>query len=144
MSYESFDKMFSLFVVIEGTLGEASSVVPTSSGSDCQWSSLSISYRMTQDPLCSSPAQYSPDTASSRTNLLGSSYGNHKGAPSIIESVMPIDLSKQGIRNQKSLVDYHVTKCRTRRSDTKSCYYIVNFLSPPLDCSLGWCSRIFS
>jgi len=33
MSNELFDQMFSLFMVSDGTLGEAPGVVPTSSGS---------------------------------------------------------------------------------------------------------------
>jgi len=63
---------------------------------------LSISYRMTQDPLCSFSSQLFPNTSSSREICLEFIYGDHKEALSDLENVMPVDLSKQGNRKPRS------------------------------------------
>jgi hypothetical protein len=98
--------MFSLFVVTMESqakhlvLSQHQVVVLT-----CE-AILNTPYRMSRHPLCSPPAQYSPNTASSRINLLGFIYGDHKEAPSIIGSVMPVDLLKQGIWNESPKIRY--------------------------------------
>jgi len=106
-----------LFAVTDLVLDEVHRVIPTSVAVFAYEATLSISYRMSRHPF--------PTLQVVGQVCLGSIYGDHKGAPSIIESVIPVDLSKQAIRNrgpnirfmftQESWLDYHVMKWRTWR-----------------------------